>query len=169
MSAGSPTQCELALATLDDIPGIVDLQEPNLHETGGGLSARQTAEWFKDTVQEMPIIVARRDRKVVGYVLATSLAAKAHVSNVQAMLRAFPPPAGCYLYGPVCVADSERGQGLAVALYEKLRSQVPSRPAMTFIRSDNAASLRAHRKMGMRELGEFLDRGKSYIAFAYGR
>ena len=60
MSAGSPTQCELALATLDDIPGIVDLQEPNLRENGGGLSARQTAEWFKDTMQEMPIIVAGR-------------------------------------------------------------------------------------------------------------
>ena len=45
---------------------------------------------------------------------------------------------------------------------------MPDRPAMTFVRSDNVQSLRAHRKMGMRELGEFISQGETYIAFTYG-
>ena len=159
---------EIALATPDDIAGIVALQEPNLHENGGGLSARQTADWFRRTMLEMPIIVGRRDGKVVGYVLATSIAAKSHVAIVQTMLRTFPPPPNCYLYGPVCVAATERGNGLASILYKELRARLPGRPALTFVRSDNGPSLRAHRKMGMTELGEFTLEGEAYIAFTYG-
>lgn len=158
---------EITLARPDDIPGILMLQEPNLHENGGGLSARQSGDWFRQTMREMPIMVCRHDGKVVGYVLATSLAAKSHVSIIQTMLRTFPAPPNCYLYGPVCVAADQRGNGIAGTLYAELRAQLSGRPAMTFVRSDNVPSLRAHRKMGMRELGEFTNNGHSYIAFTY--
>jgi L-amino acid N-acyltransferase YncA len=158
---------DIGLATSDDIPGIIALQDPNVIDRGGGLSFRQSAEWFKNTMAEMPIVVTRREGMVVGYVLATSMAAKAHVPIVQAMLRAFPPPPGCYLYGPVCVADTERGRGLAAAMFEELKACLSGRPAMTFIRADNAPSLQAHRKMGMRELGQFLSEGVPHVAFAY--
>ena len=70
---------EISFATPNDIPGFLTLQEPNLVERGGGLSVRQTADWFRNAVVEKSIVVARRDGKVVGYVLGTSLAAKAHV------------------------------------------------------------------------------------------
>jgi predicted GNAT family acetyltransferase len=159
---------DIALATPDDIPGILALQEPNLVETvGGGISVRQTAEWFERTMREMPLVVARRGGKIVGYVVATSLAAKSHVAIVQAMLQQFPAPPNCYSYGPVCVAESERGKGLAGAMFERLRAQLPGRPAMTFVRADNGPSLTAHRKMGMRELGAFSNEGVTHIAFAY--
>jgi L-amino acid N-acyltransferase YncA len=158
---------DIALATPEDIPGIIALQEPNVLDNGGGLSVRQTADWFKRSMLEMPIIVGRRDGKVVGYVLSTSLAAKSHVAIVQAMLRQFSAPPDCYLYGPVCVADTERGKGLAGIMYEELRARLPGRPAMTFVRADNAPSLRAHRKMGMRELGPFISENVPHIAFAY--
>lgn len=158
---------EIALASTEDIPGIVAVQDPNVIDRGGGLSVRQSAEWFTRTMAEMPLVVVRRQGAVVGYVLATSLAAKAHVPIVQAMLQQYPPPAGCYLYGPVCVADAERGKGLAQWMFEELRRHLPDRPAMTFIRADNHASLRAHRKMGMRELGPFSANGEPHVAFAY--
>ena len=159
--------CEIALATLDDIPGILTLQEPNLVERGGGLSVRQTADWFRNAIVEKSVVVGRRDGKVVGYVLGTSLAAQAHVAIIETMLRTFPPPPGCYLYGPVCVAETERGKGLAAALFEVLQTHKGGRPAMTFVRSDNAPSLRAHRKMGMRELGTFMSEGVPHIALTY--
>jgi predicted GNAT family acetyltransferase len=136
-------------------------------DRGGGLSVRQTAEWFDWSMREMPIIVARRDGKLVGYVLSTSLAAKSHVPIVQAMLRSFPAPPDCYLYGPVCVDAAERGRGLAGIMFEALRARLPGRRAMTFIRADNASSLRAHKKMGMRELGTFMSEGVSHIALTY--
>jgi L-amino acid N-acyltransferase YncA len=158
---------DIALATPDDIPGILALQEPNLPDSGGSLSVRQSADWFKHTMLEMPLIVGRRNGKVVGYMLSTSLAAKAQVAIVQAMLRRFPAPPNCYSYGPVCVAETERGKGLAGAMFEKLRAELPGRPAMTFIVADNVPSLIAHRKMGMQELGTFTNGGIPYIAFSY--
>jgi len=38
---------EISLGRVDDIPGILALQEINLVERGGGLSVRQTADWFR--------------------------------------------------------------------------------------------------------------------------
>jgi L-amino acid N-acyltransferase YncA len=158
---------QIALATPQDIPEIIALQDPNVIDRGGGLSVRQTADWFDRTMREMPIIVARRDGKLVGYLLSTSLAAKAHVPVVQEMLRRFPPPPDCYLYGPVCVDAAERGKGLAGMMFADLRARLPGRPAMTFIRADNAPSLRAHKKMGMRELGIFTTEALLHIALTY--
>jgi L-amino acid N-acyltransferase YncA len=158
---------ETGSATANDIPAIVAMQEPNLHENGGGLSVRQTADWFMRTMSEMPIVVARRDGVVVGYALATSIAAKLHVGIVQTMLRAFPASPNCYLYGPVCVAERERGNGLAGMMYQEMRKRLPERTAMSFVRSDNMPSLKANRKMGKRELGEFIHDGETYIVFAF--
>jgi L-amino acid N-acyltransferase YncA len=158
---------ETGPATSDDIPAIVEMQEQNLHENGGGLSVGQTADWFRRTMSEMPIVVARRDSVVVGYALATSIAAKSHVGIVQTMLRAFPAPPNCYLYGPVCVAESERGNGLAGMLYQEMRARLPGRRAMSFVRSDNTPSLRANRKMGKEELGTFIHDDEFYIVFAF--
>jgi hypothetical protein len=158
---------EAGLATTNDILAIMAMQEPNLHENGGGLSVRQTADWFKRTMSEMPIVVARRDGVVVGYAIATSIAAKSHVGIVQTMLRVFPAPSNCYLYGPVCVAESERGNGLAGMMYQKMRKCLPGRMAMSFVRSDNMPSLKANRKMGKLELGEFIHDGETYIVFVF--
>ncbi len=161
------TDYDISLGRIEDIPGILVLQEANLAERGGGLAVRQTADWFRNAIHEKSLIVGRHEGKVVGYVLGTSLAAKAHVMIIQTMLRAFPPPADCYLYGPVCVTESERGKGLAGALFQELQAHMAGRPAMTFIRADNIVSLRAHRKIGMIELGTFVTEDVSYIALSY--
>jgi GNAT superfamily N-acetyltransferase len=158
---------DISLGRAEDIPGILVLQEANLAERGGGLAVRQTADWYRNAIREKSLVVGRYDSKVVGYVLGTSLAAKAHVMIVQTMLRSFPPPPDCYLYGPVCVAKTQRGKGLAGALFQVLQTHMAGRPAMTFIRADNMLSLRAHRKMGMSELGAFVTDDVSYIALSY--
>jgi hypothetical protein len=48
------------------------------------------------------------------------------------MLRAFPPSPDCYLYGPVFVADTERGKGLAGTMFKTLQKHKNGRPAMMF-------------------------------------
>lgn len=158
---------DISLGRVDDIPGILVLQEANLLERGGSLSVRQTADWFRNAALEKSLVVGRHERRVVGYVLGTPLAAKTHVMIIQTMLRTFPPPPDCYLYGPVCVAETERGKGLAGALFEVLQKHMAGRPAMTFIRADNDASRRAHRKMGMTELGAFVHEDVAHIALSY--
>ncbi len=164
-----PAEYDICFATPDDISGILALQDPNLVERGGGLSVRQNANWFRRAILDKSVVVARKNAKVVGYALGTSLEAKAHIPIIKAMLRIFPPPPDCYLYGPVCVAKSERGKGIAALLFNELQTHKNGRPAMTFIRADNAVSLRMHRKIGMNELGSFEADGIPHIAFSYER
>ena len=40
---------DIALATPEDIPGMLALQEANLPDKGGSLSVRLTEDWFRDT------------------------------------------------------------------------------------------------------------------------
>ena len=170
MSGGSISMTvgyDISLATPDDISGILVLQEPNLPDSGGSLSVRLTEDWFRRAISEKSVVVGRRNGKVVGYVSGTSLAAKAHVAIIQTMLLAFPPPPDCYLYGPVCVADTERGKGLAGAMFKTLQKHKNGRPAMTFVKADNEMSLRAHDKMGMERLGTFINDAMPYIAFRF--
>jgi len=158
---------DIGLGQTDDIPGILALQESNLAGRGGSLSVHQTADWFRHAIFETSLVVGRRESTVIGYVLETSLAANAHVMVIQEMLRAFPPPPCCYVYGPICVAETERGKGLAGALFAALQVSMAGRPAVTFIRADNSSSLRAHQKMGMSELGPFVHDHVRYTALSY--
>ena len=70
-------------------------------------------------------------------------------------------------YGPICVSEEERGKGLAQAMLAELRRREPGREGILFIRRDNPASLRAHAKMGMREMADFVFDGKDYVALSY--
>ncbi|MGB9042807.1 MAG: GNAT family N-acetyltransferase [Pseudolabrys sp.] len=158
---------DIFLAGLDDISDILALQELNLPDSGGTLSVKLTSDWFQDAVLQKSVIVGRRETKLVGYVVGSSLAAYTHVPIVQTMLRAFPPAPGCYLYGPICVAETERGKGLANTMFGELRARFSGRPAMLFIRADNTPSLQAHRRMGMHELGTFTNGDVVYVALTY--
>ena len=158
---------DIGLATPVDIPGILALQDANLIENGGNLSVRLPADWYERAMQDMPLVVARRDDTVVGYVVATSLAAQMHIPIVQTMMAKYPAPRDCFIQGPVCVAASERGKGLVGLMFAAMRTRLPNRAAVTFIRSDNAPSVRAHAKMGICQLGEFEYGGERYTAVAY--
>jgi hypothetical protein len=116
---------EIGLATRDDIASIVDLQERNLRGVGGALSVPFSCDWFEAAISDMPIIVARINEQIVGYVVSTPLTAQAHDPIIQAMLRAYPGSSASYNYGPICVAENHRGQGLAVAMFEALKAQLP--------------------------------------------
>ena len=158
---------EIARATRDDVPGIIDLQERNLRERGGALSVPFSQEWFEAAVMNMPIIIARRESRIVGYLVSSPLAAQAHVPIIQAMLKAYTGAADAYNYGPICVAESERGRGVAAAMFQELRRRLPAREGITFIRRDNTVSRAVHEKLGMREVAEFTQGDDAFVVVAY--
>jgi L-amino acid N-acyltransferase YncA len=158
---------EISLATREDIAGILDLQETNLRERGGTLSVRFSREWFEAALDDMPVLVARKGDRVVGYLVSSSPAAQGHVPIIRAMLRAYPGPPDAYLYGPICIAESERGQDLAGALMAALSARLPGRQGITFIRRDNTRSMRAHGKIGMREVAEFTHGDAAIVVVVY--
>jgi L-amino acid N-acyltransferase YncA len=157
---------EVAVATADD---ILDLQERNQPERGGMLSARLPREWLKAAVASAtPVIVARRAGRLVGFLVAAERAAYAGVSVVEAMFAAHPGAApGSYAYGPICVDEAERGRRLAERMFAALRARLPGREGVLFIRRDNAASLRAHARMGMHEVGAFVQHGAEHAVLVY--
>ncbi len=105
---------------------------------------------------------------MVGYLISASREAYAGVPVVEAMLRSYPgaSPDAC-VYGPVCVAEEARGRGLAAAMFAALRARLPGREGVLFIRRDNAASLRAQERMGMREVAGSALGGAEMAVLAY--
>jgi predicted GNAT superfamily acetyltransferase len=156
---------QIGLATADDIAGILDLQERNLRKNGGALSVPMSQEWLRAAVEGMPIVVARRDGRVTGYIVSSPVEPADPIRN--GMLDVYPGPPGSYIYGPICVAESERGKGFARAMFEALRARLPGREGFTFIRADNAVSRTFHASMGMREAATFTVGGVAYVVVAY--
>ena len=158
---------EIGSATGDDISAILDLQERNLPDRGGTLSARLSRAWFEAAITAVPVIVARQAGRVVGYLVSSPLEAYAEVPVVRAMLQAYRGAPDAYVYGPICVEQTERGQGVAGAMFAALRARLPGREGVLFIRRDNEGSLRAHAKMGMSEVAGFKYNGNDFAVLSY--
>ncbi|HVC62330.1 MAG TPA: GNAT family N-acetyltransferase [Acetobacteraceae bacterium] len=150
-----------------DIDGVLALQEANQVEHGGTLSARMPRTFFAAALGGMPVIVARRNGRLVGFLVSAPKQPMPEAPVVRAMLRAWPGADDAYVYGPVCVAADERGHGLAGAMFAALHALLPGREGVLFIRSDNTASIRAHAKMGMRQVAAFEHGGAAMLVLAY--
>jgi L-amino acid N-acyltransferase YncA len=165
-----------------DIDGVLALQEANQAEHDGTLSARMPRAFFAAILSDMPVgdmpvgglsvgglpvIVARRQGRVVGFLVSSPKHPPPEAPARRAMLRAWPGADDAYAYGPVCVAAEERGRGVAAAMFAALRALLPGREGVLFIRSDNAASIRAHAKMGMRQVATFEHDGETMLALTY--
>ncbi|WP_205701215.1 MULTISPECIES: hypothetical protein [unclassified Janthinobacterium] len=115
----------ISLAQAADIDAITTLLQANSPSQGGSL----TGEFSRDKVASMadgasPVIVARRvaGGPAVG-VLFSAEKATAQAPVVLAMLAAYAGSDKAYVYGPVRIADPERGQGLLALLYSAMRAR----------------------------------------------
>lgn len=158
---------EIGTATQPDLDGILALQELNQPDRGGALSARLSRAQLDAMLADLPLIVARRDHAIVGYLLAASKRTVADVPVIRAMLAAYAGKPDAYVYGPIVVTEAERGRGLAQRLFESLRTLLPDREGILFIRADNYASLRAHEKMGVVRRGAFRHNDHDYVVLSY--
>lgn len=52
-------------------------------------------------------------------------------------------------------------------MFAELRQRLPAREGILFIRRDNPASLRAHARMGMREVAGFSHSGAAFAVLSY--
>jgi predicted GNAT superfamily acetyltransferase len=154
-------------ATLADLDGILALQAANQPERGGLLSASLLRSRIEEIIRERPLLVARRSGRVVGFLINSTREMNDDIPVVRAMLAAYPGTVNAYVYGPVCVADEERGKGLAEAMFTELRRLERGREGILLIRRDNPASLRAHAKMGMHEVAGFAFGGTDYAVLSY--
>jgi L-amino acid N-acyltransferase YncA len=153
----------ISVAKREDIAELVALQEQNLVVNGGALSVAFPHAWFALSMEDMPIVVARRDGRLVGYLVCSSRSAIRHFPLPEAKFRAYPATPNAYNSGPLCVSQSERGRGLAQLLFRAARKCLPEREGVAFIRRDNSASRAVHAKNGFRKVAEFSHAGIDYV------
>ena len=160
------TVYDIRTATADDIPDLLALQADNQIGRGGALSIEFPATWFAAVIRDMPIVIARRDHRLVGFLVSSPKEATQHLPLGQAKFGAYPAGPSAYNSGPLCIAATERGQGLVARLFDMQQSLLPGREGVAFIRLDNAASRAAHAKYGFREVAEFSCAGVDYLVAA---
>lgn len=162
-------QIEIKVATAEELPEILRLQSENQIAQGGTLSGGMSSNQIEEMMKDMPQIVAVIDNQVVGFLLTTSQAVsrKRNIPIVEAMLASYAGNTNSYIYGPVCVSQTQRGKGLAQLMFKELLHQEPHREGILFIRSDNEASLRAHEKMGIKKVADFSFNNNEFHVFAY--
>jgi L-amino acid N-acyltransferase YncA len=157
---------EICTATDADIPELLSLQSDNQIARGGALSIEFPATWFAEVIRQMPIVVARREGRLVGFLVSSAKEATQHLPLSQAKFKAYPASRTAYNSGPLCVAATERGHGLAAKLFESQRLLLPGREGVAFIRRDNSASRAAHAKYGFREVANFRHANVEYLVVA---
>ena len=157
---------DIRTATADDIPGLLALQAENQISRGGALSIEFPATWFADVIRDMPIVIARRGHRLVGFLVSSPKGATRHLPLGRAKFSAYPADPDAYNSGPLCIAATERGQGLGAKLFDMQRMLLPGREGVAFIRRDNAASRAAHNKSGFREVAKFSYAGVDYLVAA---
>lgn len=157
---------DVRIATPADIADILVLQEANLLRNGGSLSAEFPAEWFETVMRDMPVVIARRGGALAGYLVASSREHARGQTLTEAKFAAYPASPDAYNAGPLCIAASERGRGIALSLMEAQRRHLPGREGVAFVRSDNAASRATHARAGYREVATFTHAGVDYVVVA---
>ena len=157
---------DIGVATIQDIPQMLTLQAENQISRGGALSIEFPAVWFETVVRETPIVIARRDGQLVGYLVSSTPEATRNYPLIQAKLRAYRVRPGTYNSGPLCIDAKERGHGLAAKLFDVQGALLAGREGVAFIRRDNAASRAAHAKYGFLEVAEFSHQGVEYLVAA---
>lgn len=163
----SQASTRIDVATEADIDDIAALQAANQMSRGGMLSAELPRSRIEQMMREMPLIVARNGAAITGFLMTTSRAMNTDIPIVKAMFDAYQGTHDAYVYGPICVAASERGKGLAQALFARLRQEQAGREGILFIREDNQASLKAHERMGMEQVTKFSFSGSIYKVYSF--
>ena len=155
------------LARASDARRISELLAANGSDRGGMLMGRWPVEAIEQRIAaRQPIVVAVDEVDRLLGVLLSSEKGFENAPPVEAMLKAWPGDDDAYVYGPVCIATEARGQGVLEALCAKLRTTYSNREAILFIREDNPNSLRAHLKLGMREVARYELNDESFIVLS---
>ncbi|HEX8791771.1 MAG TPA: GNAT family N-acetyltransferase [Polyangiaceae bacterium] len=164
---GAPDHPEVSRATLRDLDDIVSLLQAN-EAPRGSLTGHFPRDWVESAMGSMPVIVARLGGQLVGVLVSLTIEAVRGVPVLEQMLVAYRGEPGAYVYGPICVAQSARGRGVARMLFERLKGELRGREGILFVRKDNEASLRAHKRLaGIQIRAEFSADGVTYVVLSY--
>lgn len=153
--------------TEEDLKGILELQQINLPqnisneelESQGFVTVKHDLNLLTRMNSPYQHIIAKEEDKVVGYTLVMLRKWKNDIPVLEEMFdqinsinyeARFLGEAKYFIMGQVCVAKSQRGQGVFAGLYVEMKKRMHNDfdYVITEIASRNYRSLRAHEKVG---------------------
>lgn len=165
--AKSSDELVIELAQACDIDDVTYLLRVNSPASGGTLTGSfphdRVAGWIRGP---MPVVIARLRGELTGVLVTSPMDQPRDKSVLGRMCSAYHGGPTAYIYGPVCIDARSRGSGLLARLWAEARRQLPDREAVLFIRLDNIASVRAHARLGMRQVATFEFDGAAFGVFS---
>lgn len=177
---------ELQVATLEDIKGVLALQElylvSNLSEQekkSGFVTTPFTIEQLTHVINNEGLFIAKDNRKIIAYIFAESWQFFSQWPIFEHMISLFPElsfldfeinSTTSFQYGPICIDKKYRGKGLINSLFEFMRIHVVKKYplSLTFINKTNAPSLKAHtEKLKWTIIADFQFNNNNYFILAY--
>jgi len=159
-----------------DLLGILDLQQANLEtaismeelKSEGFVTVRHDLDLLRAMNNPYPHIIAKEREKVIGYTLVMLATFGNAIPVLVPMFEQINSmvyeniklaEAKYFVMGQVCIAKGYRGQGVFAKLYEKMSVEMSSdfEFVITEIAARNKRSLRAHEKVGFKELKSYSD------------
>jgi L-amino acid N-acyltransferase YncA len=157
---------EIRQAKIEDAVRVSSLLMANSSERGGSLYGDWSIGVVTNWITSGALIAVAIDGSRLVGVLFTSEKAQASATPVVAMLRAWPGTADAYVYGPICIDESARGQGVLERLFAYVAGRLPGREAILFIKANNTRSLQAHARLGLRQVADFELGGEVFIVLS---
>ncbi len=178
---------ELKIAELTDIDDVLELhykyQIDSIAEADkkdGFVTTPFTEQELSNLIQqENGLFIAKKDGKVVAYVMAASWQFWSVWPMFAYMIEDLPnleylgqklSTENSYQYGPVCIDKTVRRSGVLEQIFEFAREKMSERyPILvTFINKNNPRSYEAHtRKLGLEVIQEFEFNNNSYFELVY--
>ena len=166
-------------AELADLPAVLQLQRKNLSRSltpeeiasQGFVTVEHTLDVLLRMHELEPSIVAESDGAVCGYALVMPPQCRRFVPVLEPMFQRLEsmPMGRYYVMGQVCVDRAQRGRGVFDALYAAHREMLGSRydRVVTEVATRNTRSMRAHTRVGFREVLRYRDATDEWSVIAW--
>jgi hypothetical protein len=177
---------KLELAQLDNIPGILTLQElylvSNLSERekeAGFVTTPFTTTQLTDIIEQEGLFIAKDGSRIVAYIFAGSWNFFSQWPIFNYITAQFPDlrfldfnitTTLTFQYGPICIAKEYRGEGLINSFFEFMRIHLVKKYplSLTFINKTNIPSTKAHtEKLKWTIIADFIFNNNEYYILAY--
>lgn len=170
----------------NDIPGVLSLQDrylfrnmSTLERQKGFVTTPFTVPQIEDIIDQNGLFVAENDNAIiVAYAFAGSWSYFEQWEIFNFMTSRFPrlsfhgspiTTENSFQYGPICIEEAYRGQGVLNQLFEEMRIEFLKKYpiSVTFINKVNVISEKAHiKKLGWEKVDEFEFNNNTYIGLA---
>lgn len=160
---------------------MVELQNQNLvsrlseeEKQQGFLSGSFTASQFSDLNEDIAVIVALDEARLIGFLCASSVEFNQNFRLPAAMTARFQHVSykgrlvsnyTTVVAGPVCVDQNYRGKGIFESMYVCLIETVPAKYDLiaALVSTINPRSIHAHEKVGLETVDRFDFDGRTFL------